>query len=222
MKNKKLIVAPSILSADFSRIREAVADIEHSGAQWVHLDIMDGCFVPNITFGPKFVKDLRNCTSLIFDTHLMISHPENFIQEFADAGSDYITIHYEAAVHLHRVIQEIKNSGKKAGVSLVPSTPVELLEDILPELDQVLIMTVNPGFGGQSLIPFCIDKVVKLRNMCDRKNTDCKISVDGGVNIDTISVLKRSGVDVVVAGSAFFTSANPYEFVESLKNSDEN
>ncbi|NQT58008.1 MAG: ribulose-phosphate 3-epimerase [Bacteroidetes bacterium] len=216
MKNKRLIVAPSILSADFSRIREAIAAIENSGAEWIHLDIMDGNFVPNITFGPKFVHDLRSSTSLIFDTHLMINNPENFIKEFAEAGSDYITVHYEATVHLHRVIQEIKLAGIKAGVSLVPSTPVEVLEDILPELDQVLVMTVNPGFGGQSLIPFCIDKVAKLRSMCDRKNPNCKISVDGGVNIETISALKESGIDVVVTGSSFFSSKNPSEFVKTL------
>jgi len=182
------------------------------------LDVMDGEFVPNITFGPKFIQDLRNSTSLIFDTHLMINHPEKFIKEFAEAGSDYITVHYEATVHLHRVIQEIKLAGIKAGVSLVPSTPVEVLEDILPELDQILIMTVNPGFGGQSLIPFCIDKVAKLRSMCVRKNSDCKITVDGGVNIDTISALKKAGVDVVVTGSAFFSSSKPSDFVEILIN----
>ena len=148
--------------------------------------------------------------------HIMINHPETFVKEFAEAGSDYLTVHYEAAVHLHRVIQEIKSFGMKAGVSLVPSTPVEVLEDILPELDQVLVMTVNPGFGGQSLIPFCIKKVSRLRSMCNRKNPDCKISVDGGVNIDTISALKNSGVDVVVAGSAFFSSPNCSEFVKTL------
>ena len=204
MDKKKIIIAPSILSADFSSICEALSVIESSGAEWVHLDVMDGFFVPNITFGPKFIRDIRAGSSLIFDTHLMIHQPENFIKDFADSGSDYITVHYEASLHLHRTIQEIKLSGKKAGISLVPSTPVEVLEDILPELDQVLVMTVNPGFGGQTLIPFCVDKIAKLRNMCDRKNPDCKISVDGGVNNDTISVLKTAGIDVAVTGSAFF------------------
>ena len=217
MKKSSLIVAPSVLSANFSRMGEAVALIEKSGAEWVHLDVMDGEFVPNITFGPKLINDLRNQTELYFDTHLMITKPERFISDFAEAGSDSITVHYESTVHLHRLIQQIRSLDKRPGISIVPSTPVELLEQLLPELDQVLVMTVNPGFGGQSLIPFCIEKVRKLRKLCDRLNPDCRICVDGGVNASTIGILKEAGIDVAVAGSAFFNAESPADFVSMLK-----
>lgn len=217
MKNTELLVAPSVLSADFSRMGEAVTLIEESGADWVHLDVMDGIFVPNITFGPKLINDIRDMTDLVFDTHLMVDRPERYITHFAEAGSDFITVHYEATVHLHRTIQQIRDLGKKPGVSLVPSTPVELIEQLLPELDQVLIMTVNPGFGGQALIPFCVEKVRRLRVLCDRYNPDCVISVDGGVNDSTIKELKEAGINAAVAGSAFFNAPSPAEFVSALK-----
>lgn len=216
MKNKKIIAAPSILSSDFSRIREELQLIQSSGAEWVHLDVMDGSFVPNITFGPKFIKDIRSSSNLFFDTHLMIDNPEKYISDFADAGSDAITIHYEAAVHVHRAVQRIHETGKLAGVSVVPSTPVELLEDLLSELDMVLVMTVNPGFGGQSLIPFCIEKVRKLKAMCQRINPDCRIAVDGGINTSTIIPLKEAGIDIAVAGSAFFSAASPKAFISEI------
>lgn len=201
---KKILIAPSVLAADFSRIKEALDLIKNNGGDWVHLDIMDGHFVPNMTFGPKMVSDLRPCSSLIFDVHMMIENPEFFIEDFAKAGADYITFHAEAAVHMHRLITQIKDLGKKAGISIVPSTPVNILEEVLEDLDLVLIMTVNPGFGGQKLITKCLDKIKVLDTIRKEKNYKYLISVDGGINDKNAGTAAEMGADVLDIGSAFF------------------
>lgn len=209
---KKIIVAPSILAADFTDIKSALTQIEMSGVQWAHLDVMDGNFVPNISFGPKFIEDMRKHSSLIFDTHLMIQNPENYIEQFAKAGSDYITIHAEATCHIDRTLNLIKSYGKKAGISIIPSTPISMIEPILDIVDLVLIMSVNPGFGGQKLIPYTLNKITELQNLKNGRNY--LVSIDGGVNSKTIDSVKKSGADVVVAGSAFFKAEDKKHLVE--------
>ncbi|MCF0238328.1 MAG: ribulose-phosphate 3-epimerase [Sphaerochaetaceae bacterium] len=216
MKNRKLIVAPSILSADFSIIKEEVQSIKESGAPWVHLDVMDGIFVPNITFGPKFIKDIRKNSDLFFDTHLMIEKPEKLIKEFASAGSNSITVHSEACLHLDSTINLIKSFGCKAGVSIVPSTPVSSILPILDIVDMVLVMSVNPGFGGQSLIPYTLEKVKELVKI--RGSRNYLINIDGGVNEKTINDVYNSGVDIVVAGSAFFGAKDRKAFVKTMEH----
>ncbi|MPM35841.1 Ribulose-phosphate 3-epimerase [bioreactor metagenome] len=217
MEHSSLIIAPSMLSADFSRTAEEVASIKSSSADWVHLDVMDGMFVPNITFGPKFIKDLRKHTDLVFDTHLMIEQPERYIQLFAESGSDYITVHGEATRHVHRALQMIKSSGCKAGISLVPSTPVCAIEPILDMVDLILVMTVNPGFGGQALIPSTLEKVTKLAEIRQAQGYTYLISVDGGVNLSTVSTIVEAKADVAVCGNAFFTAADRKLFVQQMK-----
>ncbi|MDR3140066.1 MAG: ribulose-phosphate 3-epimerase, partial [Treponema sp.] len=199
---KDPIIAPSLLSADFSCFAAAVREINGSGAEWIHLDIMDGHFVPNLTFGPKVVGDLRPHSSLCFDVHLMACEPEKLIGEFARSGADYITFHTEATVHSHRLLAAIRELGKKAGISVVPSTSVSLLEELLPYTDLVLVMTVNPGFGGQALIPQCLEKVKRLAHIRELKDLSFLISVDGGINESTAPLARAAGADILVTGSA--------------------
>ena len=204
-------VAPSILSADFSKLGEEVKKISEAGAHYIHIDVMDGHFVPNITFGPQVIKSIRSCSDRVFDVHLMIEKPERYIKNFVEAGADIIVVHAEACTHLHRVIQEIKSYGIKAGVSLNPHTPVEVIKHILPELDMVLIMSVNPGFGGQSFIPFSLDKIREVRAL----SSTVDIQVDGGIVEETGKMCVEAGATVLVAGSYVF-SGDYRERIESL------
>lgn len=210
-------IAPSILSADFSKLGEEVAAIEAAGADWVHIDVMDGHFVPNLTFGAPVVSCLRKVTKMPFDVHLMVEAPQNYIADFAKAGADILTVHLETAPHLHRVIQEIKEAGLKAAVSLNPSTPLCLLEEILPDLDMVLLMSVNPGFGGQAFIPSSLEKVRKLRQMLDAKALKTDIQVDGGVTPDNAAQLIAAGATVLVAGSAVYKAPDMANAIHSLR-----
>jgi ribulose-phosphate 3-epimerase len=210
-------IAPSLLAADFSAPGEAVRLIDSSGADWVHLDVMDGSFVPNITFGHKLVADVRPFSKLPFDVHLMTNHPDRHIADFAKAGADVITIHLEAAVHTHRILGAIRELGKKAGIAVVPSTPASALSEILSIVDLVLVMTVNPGFGGQKLIPGALDKVRTLCNIRKEKNDSFLISVDGGMNAETAHAARETGVDVIVTGSAFFDAADKARFMQTMR-----
>ena len=202
---RPFLLAPSILSADFSDLGASLALIQSRGGDFIHIDVMDGHFVPNLTIGPPVVKALRSKTNLPFDVHLMVSNPEDYIQQFADAGADWITFHIEASIHAHRLVSLIHDAGLKAGISIVPSTPVSALKELLPIVDLVLVMTVNPGFGGQSMIPSCLEKVRELKKIQHECNFSYIVSVDGGVNSKTLSSVLEAGTDVVVSGSAFFT-----------------
>lgn len=211
-------IAPSILSADFSRLEQEIIKVETAGADLIHIDIMDGHFVPNLTFGPPVVKAIRKVTNLPFDVHLMVEKPVEYITPFAEAGANILTVHVEATTHLHRVIQTIKEHHIQAGVSLNPATPLCLIEEILNDVDLVLIMSVNPGFGGQTFIPSALKKIRQLKTMLSRAHSQALIEVDGGVTIENASELKAAGADILVAGSAIYGAVDCQAAITSLKN----
>lgn len=204
----KIIIAPSILSADFARLGEEVEALEAAGADWIHVDVMDGRFVPNITIGPPVVKALRKVTKLPLDVHLMIVEPERYVDAFAEAGADTITIHVEACTHLHRTLHHIRSLGRRAGVTMNPSTHEDAIRYVLEELDQILVMSVNPGFGGQSLIPAVLPKVAAIRRMIDEKNLPIDLEIDGGITPETAPLAIAAGARALVAGSAVFNTGD--------------
>jgi ribulose-phosphate 3-epimerase len=210
-------IAPSILSADFSKLGEEISDVEKGGAELIHVDVMDGHFVPNITIGPLVVESIRPITKLPLDVHLMIENPDQYIESFAKAGADYITVHVEACRHLHRTIQLIKSFGVKAGVVLNPATPVQLIEPIIEELDIVLLMSVNPGFGGQKFIPSVLNKIKQVRDLAKQKGVQLEIEVDGGVNEQTARLCVEAGATILVAGSAVYNQEDRGKAISRLK-----
>jgi ribulose-phosphate 3-epimerase len=210
-------IAPSILSADFSKLGEEIKDVERGGADYIHVDVMDGHFVPNITIGPLIVDSIRPITKLPLDVHLMIENPDQYIEDFAKAGADYITVHVEACRHLHRTIHLIKSLGVKAGVVLNPATPVQLIEPIIEDVDMVLLMSVNPGFGGQKFISSVLSKIKQVKEMSEKKGLNLEIEVDGGVNEETALLCVEAGATVLVAGSAVFNQSDRREAISRLK-----
>lgn len=219
MNNRRVILAPSLLAADFARLADDIAKVEQD-ADWLHLDVMDGHFVPNITFGPPLVAAVRRVSALPLDVHLMISNPDAYIDAFAEAGADMITVHAEAGVHLHRTIQAVRAAGRRAGVALNPHTPLDVLEYVLDDVDLVLVMTVNPGFGGQSFIEATVPKIRALHRMLQERGLRQRVhvQVDGGINAATAPVVIEAGADVLVAGSAVFGAEDPAAALRALRS----
>jgi len=210
-------IAPSILSADFSKLGEDIERIDKGGADFIHIDVMDGSFVPNISLGLPVIKSIRNRTDKIFDVHLMINNPSNYIDDFIIAGADIITVHYEADKHIDRTINYIKSKGIKAAVSLNPGTPTSVLKDLIPSLDMVLLMTVNPGFGGQKFIPYCLDKIKEIKDMSNKVNPALLIEVDGGIDKTNVKEVINAGANVIVAGSAVFNGGEISDNIKALR-----
>jgi len=216
MKTKK--IAPSLLSADFSNLERDIKMLEKAGAQLLHLDIMDGHFVPNITFGPLVVKAISKVATIPLDVHLMIENPGDYVDAFCDAGADYLTVHIESDLHIHRVIQKVKAHGVKVGISLNPHTPISSIEEILGDIDLILIMSVNPGFGGQKFIRNTLDKLKRLQELLDNKHiTHIEVEVDGGIKLENIEEVSDAGCDIFVSGSGIFKSSNPEEVIKKMQ-----
>lgn len=218
MSNRNpVIIAPSLLSANFVRLEEDVRMLERGGADWLHIDVMDGHFVPNITIGPIVVSALRKITKLTLDCHLMITDPDRYIPDFAKAGADIITVHVEACPHLHRTVQLIKSLGKKAGVCINPATPVSMVKEILPDADLILLMSVNPGFGGQEFIPSLYRRAATISQWIHTQNLNCLLEADGGIKLDNIADVYASGVDSIVSGSGIFSASDPGAMISKMR-----
>ena len=212
-------IVPSILSADFAKLGDEIAMCEAGGADWIHIDVMDGCFVPNLTYGAKVIDTVRRCTSLPLDVHLMVVQPEKYFDDFVRAGASGLTIHAEAAPHLHRQLTRIRELGCRAGVALNPATPLNAVCEVIPEIDLLLIMTVNPGFGGQEFIPYSIDKIRRARLMLDEAGSEAALEVDGGISRETITDVWSAGADTYVAGNAVFSARDPKAEIAALRSS---